>query len=223
MDLRRPLTTVAAHPVVVSILVVGAAAALLGSVLIGLPPVVTAVLLVVVGAGAWLLVRIPPLRGVAAPGGRRAGVAALVAVAVSGVVTLAAIQLVPYGRSHSNPPVTGEPAWATPETRSLMVDACYSCHSNEVEYPGYASVAPISWAIQRHVDEGREEVNYSEFATDPRNADETVEVVQDGEMPPGYYTRFGRHPEADLTPAQVDQLVAGLRATPGMSEGAEGG
>jgi hypothetical protein len=147
---------------------------------------------------------------------------ALGAVALSGVVTFGVIQLVPYGRDHSNPSGSGEPAWASAETRDLMVDACYSCHSNEVDYPPYASVAPISWATQHHVEEGREAVNYSDFATDPGEADESIEVIEEGEMPPAYFTRFGLHPEANLTAAQKRTLIDGLRATPGMSE-QEGG
>jgi hypothetical protein len=102
-----------------------------------------------------------------------------------------------------------------------MVNACFSCHSNEVEYPPYASVAPISWMVQRHVDEGREKVNYSNFATDPGDADESIEVIEEGEMPPAYFTRFGLHPEANLSRAELDELIAGLRATPGMTEGGD--
>ena len=75
-----------------------------------------------------------------------------------------------------------------------MVNACYGCHSNEVDYPWYSNIAPISWAIEDHVDEGRGTVNYSEFAIDPGEADETVEVILDGSMPPGYYTAFGCTP-----------------------------
>jgi hypothetical protein len=99
-----------------------------------------------------------------------------------------------------------------------MVRACFGCHSNEVEYPAYASVAPISWVVQSHVSEGREKVNYSEFNSRQRGADETVEVIEEGSMPPGYYTQFGRHPEAKLTTAEVAELIAGLKATPGLSE-----
>lgn len=145
----------------------------------------------------------------------------VVAVAVAGVLTFVLIQFVPYGRAHSNPMGTGEPEWATPRTRELMVAACYSCHSNEVEYPPYASVAPISWMVQRHVDEGREAVNFSDFATDPGEADESIEVIEEGEMPPPYFTRFGLHPEAKLTDAEMAELIAGLRATPGMTEGGD--
>ena len=99
-----------------------------------------------------------------------------------------------------------------------MVRACYGCHSNEVVYPSYADIAPISWMVASHVSEGRAEVNYSEFATTTRGFDETIEVILDGSMPPSYYTRFGLHPEARLTDAEIAALVEGLRATPGFDE-----
>lgn len=142
--------------------------------------------------------------------------------AITTIVVLLVIQLVPYGRSHSNPPGTGEPAWASPETRALMVDACYGCHSNQVEWPWYSNVAPISWVVSSHVDEGRGKVNYSDFATNQHEADETVEVILDGEMPPSYYTAFGLHPEAKLTDTEIAQLVDGLRNTPGLGDGEHG-
>ena len=141
----------------------------------------------------------------------------LLVLSASILVMLPVIQAVPYGRSHSNPPITGEPQWSSPRTRELMVRACFGCHSNEVEYPSYASVAPISWVVEAHVAEGREKVNYSEFDRRQRGADETIEVIEEGSMPPSYYTRFGRHPEAKLTSAELEELIAGLRATPGLS------
>jgi hypothetical protein len=141
-------------------------------------------------------------------------------VAVLCIATLAtfvAIQAIPYGRAHANPPVTQEPEWANDETRDLMVRACFGCHSNEVEYPAYASVAPISWVVQSHVDEGREKVNYSEFDRRQREAHETLEVIAEGSMPPHYYTLFGLHPEAQLTQAEISMLIAGIKATPGLA------
>ena len=99
-----------------------------------------------------------------------------------------------------------------------MVNACFGCHSNEVEWPWYSNIAPISWVVTDHVDEGRGDVNYSEFDTDAGEADETVEVVLEGSMPPNYYTLFGLHPEAKLTDDEIAELVAGLKATPGMTE-----
>ena len=142
----------------------------------------------------------------------------VVSAAATVMVIGLAIQAVPYGRSHAQGPVTGEPQWANAETRELMVRACFGCHSNQVEYPSYASVAPISWMVQSHIDEGREAVNYSEFATNPGDAEESFEVVKEGSMPPAYYTRFGLHPEARLTPEEMKTLLNGLQNTPGLTE-----
>ncbi|HRB04735.1 MAG TPA: heme-binding domain-containing protein [Ilumatobacteraceae bacterium] len=137
---------------------------------------------------------------------------------IAGCVTFGAIQLIPYGRDHANPPPTGEPDWSSPRTRELMVNACYGCHSNEVEWPGYSNIAPISWAITDHVEEGRDAVNYSEFATNPGEADETIEVIEEGSMPPAYYTLFGLHSQANLSNVEIAELIAGLQATPGLSD-----
>lgn len=71
------------------------------------------------------------------------------------MVVASAIQAVPCGRAHSNPPVAGEPAWASAETGELMVRACYGCHPNEVDYPVYVSIAPIPWSIESLVKQGR--------------------------------------------------------------------
>jgi len=137
---------------------------------------------------------------------------------VATVVTMLVIQFIPYGKDHTNPPVNGEPAWSSPRTRELMVRACFGCHSNSVEYPSYASVAPISWLVQSHIDEGRNKINYQEWNDQQRRADETIRVIKNGEMPPSYYTMFGKHPEAKLTEAEISELVAGLLATPGFSD-----
>jgi len=69
------------------------------------------------------------------------------------------------------------------------------------------------------VEEGRNAVNYSEFATNPGEAENSIEVIQEGSMPPAYFTRFGLHSVAKLSPEQTKQLIEGLRATPGMSGG----
>ena len=76
------------------------------------------------------------------------------------IVVLVAIQLVPYGRRHTNPPVTQEPGWDQPRTRALVARACFDCHSNETAWPWYAHMAPLSWLVQRDVDEGRRALNY---------------------------------------------------------------
>jgi len=213
---RSAVDAVRRHPAVSVVLAVAAVGVVVVGELVGLAAFISLGLVAVVGAVAVVLGRWWRARRPGSTGGVVLG-----SVAVSAVLVAVAIQAVPFGRAHGNGPITGEPAWASEATRDLMVRACYDCHSNEVAYPWYASVAPVSWAVEMHVDSGRRHVNYSTFATDPGDAEESVEVVLDGSMPPGYFTRFGLHPEARLTDAEIDALVAGLRATPGLSEGGE--
>lgn len=126
-------------------------------------------------------------------------------------VAFLAIQVVPYGRDHTNPPVRQEPAWANSRTRELAVRACYDCHSNETKWPWYSNVAPISWLVQRDVDEGRDELNFSRWDQPQREADDAAETVIDGEMPPWFYVV--PHPEANLSREENELLIQGLRAT----------
>lgn len=129
------------------------------------------------------------------------------------IALLAVIQLVPYGRNHTNPPVVSEPQWNSPETLTLAQRACFDCHSNETVWPWYANVAPMSWLVQHDVEEGRSKLNFSEWGA-PRTGqredpvDEVQKVVGEGEMPPLQYTAI--HANARLTTTEKDQLISGL-------------
>ncbi len=130
-------------------------------------------------------------------------------------VLAALIQAVPYGRRHTNPPVVAEPSWDSPETRALAVRACFDCHSNETRWPWYTSVAPVSWLAQHDVDEGRRELNFSEWNRAQREAREAAKTVRKHEMPPWYYwvPRAGER----LTPTEEVALERGLAATFGTT------
>ena len=122
-----------------------------------------------------------------------------------------AIQLVPYGRDHQNPPRAQEPEWDHPRTRELFFRACRDCHSNKTRWPWYSSVAPVSWLVQRDVEEGRSHFNVSERDGAQDHGDDAAELVREAEMPPWFYLPL--HAEARLTDAERDELVAGLIAT----------
>ena len=124
-----------------------------------------------------------------------------------------AVQLVPVGRDHANPPVTGEPTWDVPETRALAKQACFDCHSNETRWPAYASVAPVSWLVQHDVTEGRATLNFSEWPRPQERAKQASEEVVEGDMPPVAYTLL--HAHARLSPADRDRLAEGLARTLG--------
>lgn len=127
------------------------------------------------------------------------------------VVLVLVIQLVPYGRAHANPPVVAEPQWDSVQTQELFDRACADCHSNGTEWPWYTNVAPVSWLVQRDVEQGRAEFNISEWNHAENEGDEAAETVQSGEMPPWFYVL--PHPEANLSATEEQMLVDGLLDT----------
>jgi hypothetical protein len=126
------------------------------------------------------------------------------------VVAFALIQLVPYGRDHSNPPVTAEYQWKSAEAKAVAEGACYDCHSNETVWPWYTNIAPASWLVQRDVDQGRDKLNFSEWPTGSATVtgaigQDVAEVVAEGEMPPLQYKIA--HSAARLSDADKQLLV----------------
>jgi hypothetical protein len=121
------------------------------------------------------------------------------------------VQAVPYGRSHSNPPVQAEPRWDSTQTRVLAQRACFDCHSNLTTWPWYSNVAPVSWLVQRDVNGGRAALNFSTWNLPQDGAGDAVEAVSGGAMPPWFYVLL--HPKAKLSSADKQALAAGLAAT----------
>ncbi|MDX1666269.1 MAG: heme-binding domain-containing protein [Saprospiraceae bacterium] len=97
------------------------------------------------------------------------------------------------------------------EVARLIKTVCYDCHSYEVNYPWYTSVAPVSWWIDHHIEEGREHLNFSIWGTydlDKRahKMEEAAEEVEEEHMPLNSYTWM--HSEARLSEEQRNRLVA---------------
>ena len=138
----------------------------------------------------------------------------VVVFALAGVFV--AIQFVAYGRDHANPPVTRDAPWNDAAARRIAVTACYDCHSNETRWPWYSHVAPMSWLVQDDVDDGRDELNFS--AWDGRqDADDLVESVTDGSMPPRPYVLL--HPSARRSEGEKATLLGALEALEEQADG----
>ena len=110
-------------------------------------------------------------------------------IVLVGLVLFGLIQLVPYGRAHTNPPVVQEPDWDSSQTRALAQRACFNCHSNETVWPWYSHIAPASWLVQRHVDEGRESMNFSAWGDYSVRTEKVIRQIEEGKMPPRSYSR----------------------------------
>lgn len=92
---------------------------------------------------------------------------------------------------------------------SMLKSACYDCHSDQPRYPWYASVAPVSWKIGQHIEEGRDELNFSKWGTysakrRDHKLEEMIEEVEGRKMPQPNYIRM--HKDAKLSDEQVEML-----------------
>lgn len=101
--------------------------------------------------------------------------------------------------------------FSAPEsTEQIIKTACYDCHSNNTVYPWYSEIQPVAWWIADHVNEGKSELNFSEFLSyKPKKADhkleEVIEMIQEGEMPLQSYTLI--HGNAKLSEIQKTELI----------------
>jgi mono/diheme cytochrome c family protein len=97
------------------------------------------------------------------------------------------------------------------DVKQLMNTACNDCHTNNTNYPWYANIQPVNWWLNDHIQEGKKELNFDEFANyRPRRQyhkmEEVIEQVKEGEMPLNSYTWI--HKNAILTQPQKEQLTA---------------
>lgn len=104
---------------------------------------------------------------------------------------------------------------------SVMDRSCRDCHSNDTIWPWYSYVAPVSWLVTHDVNEGRRELNMSEFgsydsAKQQHKLEEACDQVKAGEMPMWIYTL--QHGDATLRPGDVELICslagAGVASTP---------
>ncbi|PIF44108.1 heme-binding protein [Chryseobacterium sp. 52] len=129
------------------------------------------------------------------------------------VVAFALIQFIPVDKVNKpvDTAVNFVDARKTPEkVRGLIKGACYDCHSNETIYPKYAHIAPVSWSVKSHINEGREHLNFSIWGTYNKELKESmlsksVQTIQSKAMPmPGYIVY---HKEANLSEAERTLLA----------------
>ena len=130
---------------------------------------------------------------------------------IAGVVGFGVLQVFPAKilGVHTEDIGTNPPARykldAPPEVEAILRRSCFDCHSNETKWPLYARIAPGSWLMARDVHNGRNHINFSEWADhdeDERKTDleNCWEQVEAGEMPKWFYV-YPFHMSAKLSPA----------------------
>ncbi len=97
------------------------------------------------------------------------------------------------------------------EVKVILKTACYDCHSANTVYPWYNNIAPVSYWLADHVNEGKEHLNFSDWENysakkKDHKLEEVIEEVKKGEMPLKEYT--WTHADAKLTQDQITALVS---------------
>jgi len=93
---------------------------------------------------------------------------------------------------------------------TMLKSACYDCHSNTSKFPWYSNIAPTKWLVYNHINEGREELNFSEWNTLEKDdkadiLDDISSIILEGEMPIKGYTIL--HSEANLSEADREAIA----------------
>jgi hypothetical protein len=86
-----------------------------------------------------------------------------------------------------------------------LKDACYDCHSNSTNYAWYFNIQPVGLMMNRHIKEGRDELNFSNFAINPGKMKEIAEVIEEDEMPLQSYRML--HKKARLDDTRKKELI----------------
>lgn len=101
------------------------------------------------------------------------------------------------------------------DVQLILQKACNDCHSNNTNYPWYSNIQPVAWWLKDHIDEGKRELNFSEFAgyslrRQYHKLEEVEEQVKEGEMPLSSYTII--HKDAKLTDTEKQALYNWVNA-----------
>ena len=99
--------------------------------------------------------------------------------------------------------------------KQLLQTSCYDCHSNNTAYPWYNKIQPISWFMERHIKEGKVELNFSEFGNYTKRRQKNklksiISQIEKEKMPLTSYTLI--HRNAKLSDEEKIKLIEWLTA-----------
>ncbi len=102
-------------------------------------------------------------------------------------------------------------AFIIPEdVKPILSKACNDCHSNNTVYPWYARLQPVHWWLNNHIIDGKKNLNFDEYTNRSlryqyHKMEETIEMVNEGEMPLDSYT--WTHKDARLTDIEKKKIA----------------
>ncbi|MCA1629294.1 MAG: heme-binding domain-containing protein [Acidobacteria bacterium] len=109
----------------------------------------------------------------------------------------------------------------TPEVNAILARSCNDCHTQQTRFPWYSLVAPVSWMLADHIREGRDHLNFSDWASyDAEEQDMLLQnicrITRRGAMPMPSYLYI--HGDARLSQEDVKTLCDWTQAERGRLE-----
>jgi len=122
------------------------------------------------------------------------------------LIALIVIQFIPVKRTN---PASISEIDAPAEVKAIFTNSCFDCHSNETVWPWYSYVAPASWLLVSDVNEGRENLNFSNWGNLDRSKqtklrEEIWEEIREERMPLWQYRIL--HPGSKLSQEQKNLI-----------------
>ncbi|MCE7053659.1 heme-binding domain-containing protein [Algoriphagus sp. AGSA1] len=105
----------------------------------------------------------------------------------------------------NNPPV---------KIGKMLKTSCYNCHSDQINYPWYSKLQPAAWLLEKHIREGKEELNLSQYGSlsgrmEKMKLESMIKQIEQKKMPISSYTLI--HQDAILSDSDRKELVAYLQ------------
>jgi len=93
---------------------------------------------------------------------------------------------------------------------SKIKTSCYDCHSNNTQYPWYNKIQPFSWLLEKHIEEGKEELNFSIFGDyslrrQKNKLKSIISQIKNDDMPISSYTFI--HADTRLSESDKEMIM----------------
>ncbi len=132
------------------------------------------------------------------------------------VVIFIAIQFIPTARNESTETLKSDfvVMFSPPKNIALKLKtACYDCHSNKTTYPWYNKIQPVAWFLEHHIEEAKEELNFSEFGNYSNRKQKSKlksikNEIKDAKMPLKSYTLM--HKDAKFSKEEKEIMLKWL-------------
>lgn len=129
------------------------------------------------------------------------------------LIVFVCIQFIPTNRNQSTEILDTDitKTFKVPQNiQTLLNESCYDCHSNNTNYPWYNKIQPVSFLLERDINQGKKELNFSELGGYSNRRQKSklkslISQVKDDKMPIASYVLM--HSNAKLSESEKKEIM----------------